>query len=359
MASPAKIVQPLPDTLPEDFSEWDGGNSSAAPPVSSSTLRAVPDYAAASKAPAQPPRSQIKVVAVMDGSTATPLFNAATFNAAQDVLAEATRKARQRVLRKRVMLTVAAATLTLVLLALCPWVFPSLLPGLAKVKQSVVSLGSPKDTDASANKLKPSPSTLQSKATQPVRDTATPAPPSQPAAVAAQATYSEEATPAPVESKMMDDQLSAPKRIPQDIKAVARPEAPPSSGFAGTGMDGLANNGGNALGKVFVGGSKPKVNVETPSRVNLSSGVAAGMLLKKAMPVYPPIARAAGVAGTVILQAAIAKSGELGNIRVISGPAMLRQSALDAVKSWRYRPYMLDGKPVEVDTTVSVVFTNQ
>jgi protein TonB len=49
----------------------------------------------------------------------------------------------------------------------------------------------------------------------------------------------------------------------------------------------------------------------------------------------------------------------LENIRVASGPAMLQQSALDAVKSWRYKPYLLDGKPVEVDTTLNVVFNNQ
>jgi protein TonB len=93
--------------------------------------------------------------------------------------------------------------------------------------------------------------------------------------------------------------------------------------------------------------------------VNLSSGVTSGMLIKKTTPVYPAIAKTARVSGTVVLQATIDKSGVLENIRVASGPAMLQQSALDAVKSWRYKPYLLDGKPVEVDTTLNVVFNNQ
>jgi protein TonB len=60
---------------------------------------------------------------------------------------------------------------------------------------------------------------------------------------------------------------------------------------------------------------------------------------------------------TVVLQATISKTGSIENLRVMSGPAMLTQSALDAVRSWRYRPYLLNGEPVEVETTVNVVFS--
>lgn len=358
MASPAKIVQALPDTLPEDFGEWDSGNSSAAPPLSPNTLRAVPDYVAPPKAPPQPPRSQIKVVAVMDGSTIAPLFNAATFHATQDAVSRSNRKGKISS-QKRMLVMALIIVPVLALLALSPRFFPKLLPGLAKVKQSVVSLGSSKNTDQSLNKLKPSPATLLTKGPQPVADTTTPAPSTQQAVTTLQTTDSEQVAPPRVESKMMDDQLSAPKRMPQDLKAVAVAEAPPSSGFAAAGMDGLSNSGSNALGKVFAGGSKPKVNVETPARIALSSGVTSGMLIKKTTPLYPPIAKAARVSGTIVLQATISKIGVLEKIRVISGTPMLQQSALDAVKSWRYRPYLLDGKPVEVDTTLNVVFTNQ
>jgi TonB family protein len=94
-----------------------------------------------------------------------------------------------------------------------------------------------------------------------------------------------------------------------------------------------------------------------PNTVTISSGVMAGMLLEKTNPVYPPIAKAARVSGTVVLQATISKTGTIENLRVISGPAMLQQAALEAVKAWRYRPYLLMGEPVEVETTINVIFT--
>jgi protein TonB len=81
------------------------------------------------------------------------------------------------------------------------------------------------------------------------------------------------------------------------------------------------------------------------------------MLLSKSAPAYPPIAKAARVSGTVVLQATISKSGAIENLHVISGPAMLQQAALDAVKTWRYRPYLLNNEPVEVETTVNVIFS--
>jgi len=83
----------------------------------------------------------------------------------------------------------------------------------------------------------------------------------------------------------------------------------------------------------------------------------AGNLLQKTTPVYPPIAKAARVQGTVQLQATISKTGAIENLRVVSGPAMLQQAAMDAVRTWRYKPYLLSGEPVEVETTVNVIFT--
>jgi protein TonB len=81
------------------------------------------------------------------------------------------------------------------------------------------------------------------------------------------------------------------------------------------------------------------------------------MLLQKTIPVYPPIAKAARVSGTVVLQATISKAGTIENLRVIGGPAMLQQAAMDAVRQWRYKPYLLNNEPVEVETTVNVIFS--
>ncbi|MGO9435436.1 MAG: energy transducer TonB [Terracidiphilus sp.] len=98
------------------------------------------------------------------------------------------------------------------------------------------------------------------------------------------------------------------------------------------------------------------VRGEPKGPVRISSGVMEGSLLAKFVPAYPAIAKAAGVQGIVVLQATISQTGTIENLRVVSGPAMLQQAAMDAVKTWRYRPYLLNGEPVEVETTVNVVF---
>jgi len=157
-----------------------------------------------------------------------------------------------------------------------------------------------------------------------------------------------------VQSEMMNNQLTAPTKIPHNIQMVSEKEAPPSNFGVAGGLDGSA---GGVMGSIFGSGPAPTVKAAPPKKVNISAGVAVGMLIQKTMPVYPPIAKAARVSGTVVLQATISKSGTIENLKVISGPAMLQQAALEAVRSWRYRPYLLNGEPVEVDTTVNVIFT--
>lgn len=82
----------------------------------------------------------------------------------------------------------------------------------------------------------------------------------------------------------------------------------------------------------------------------------AGNKIAGAAPQYPAIARAAHIDGVVTLAATIAKGGTIQNLRVVSGPPLLTAAAIDAVRTWRYRPYLLNGEPVEVETTVRVVF---
>ncbi len=83
----------------------------------------------------------------------------------------------------------------------------------------------------------------------------------------------------------------------------------------------------------------------------------AGNILSKPEPSYPAIAKAARIQGTVVLAATISKTGSIENLRVVSGPQMLAGAAMEAVKQWRYKPYQLNGTPVEVETTVNVTFT--
>jgi TonB family protein len=91
-------------------------------------------------------------------------------------------------------------------------------------------------------------------------------------------------------------------------------------------------------------------------RVNIAAGVMVGMLAKKVAPEYPLFAKEEGISGTIVLQAIIGKDGRIANLHVVSGPPELQQAALDAVKKWVYRPYLLNNEPVEVLTTINVIF---
>jgi protein TonB len=81
------------------------------------------------------------------------------------------------------------------------------------------------------------------------------------------------------------------------------------------------------------------------------------MLQYHSAPKYPIDAKQAGVSGRVQIEALIGTDGTIKNLKVIDGPQLLQQAALDAVKSWHYHPYLLNGQPVEVRTTVNVIFT--
>ena len=82
-----------------------------------------------------------------------------------------------------------------------------------------------------------------------------------------------------------------------------------------------------------------------------------GSLLNPVQPVYPALARQARVQGAVLLQAVISRQGTIENLQVLGGPPLLVKSALDAVRQWRYRPYILNGEAVEVETRITVNFT--
>jgi protein TonB len=161
-----------------------------------------------------------------------------------------------------------------------------------------------------------------------------------------------QATPTP--SEIQGGQIFAPPRIPAYIAIVGKPEAPPSGEVPGWDTASALPNGPDSI---FRSKPAPIVRAESRGPVRVSSSVVAGLLIQKTIPVYPPIAKAVRLEGTVILQATISKAGTIENLHVIDGPGLLQQAALDAVKTWRYRPYLLNGEPVEVETSVNVVFT--
>ena len=134
-------------------------------------------------------------------------------------------------------------------------------------------------------------------------------------------------------------------------------DTPPSlAPFGNSGMgvpDGLP--GGLGIGDAR-GPSVTVATVKAPSRINVSTGVMQGRLLTPIRPVYPAIARAAHVEGAVVVEAVISLKGTIESLHVVSGPAMLQNAALEAIREARYQPYRLNGEPTEVQTTITVNF---
>jgi protein TonB len=90
--------------------------------------------------------------------------------------------------------------------------------------------------------------------------------------------------------------------------------------------------------------------------VNVSQGVSQGLLIKKAAPSYPANALRMRIEGPVQLLATISKTGDISAVKVLSGDPNLVRAAVDAVKQWKYKPYLLDGSPVEMQTQITVSF---
>jgi protein TonB len=160
-----------------------------------------------------------------------------------------------------------------------------------------------------------------------------------------------------IETELDNGALRTPTKIPEKIKIVKEEEAPPS---AGAGVVGGVSGGvpGGGMGGVIGGllGGTANIPKVTLNRVRVSGGVVEGNLIHKVVPPYPALAKTARIQGQVVLHAIISKQGNVENLNVMSGHPMLVQSALDAVKQWKYRPYILNGEPVEVETTITVNF---
>jgi protein TonB len=155
--------------------------------------------------------------------------------------------------------------------------------------------------------------------------------------------------------------LVAPKVIPKEIKII-KEEAEPDPGAMGMtgGVPGGVAGGsmGGVLGGVIGGaGGAPPPPRPNVTRIRQGGAVTAASLINKITPVYPPLARQTRVSGTVRLHAIISKEGTVQQLEVLSGHPLLVQAALDAVRQWRYRPTLLNGEPVEVDTTIDVIFS--
>src|SRR6204780_3869871 len=164
-----------------------------------------------------------------------------------------------------------------------------------------------------------------------------------------------------IQTDIVNGALRTPTKIPQKIQMIKEDEAPPSMASAGVvgGVPGGIPGGqmGGVIGGIISSTPVAVPKVATPQRVRVSSGVSTGLLVRKVNPNYPPLARQARIQGTVILQAEISKTGDIQNLRLIGGHPRRAPAAIEAVKQWKYKPYLLNGEPVEVETTVQVNFT--
>ncbi len=164
-----------------------------------------------------------------------------------------------------------------------------------------------------------------------------------------------------VQTDIINGQLRTPTKIPQKVEMIKEDEAPPPV-MSGTVIGGVPGGvPGGQMGGV-IGGiisstpiSVPKVAI--PQRVRVSQGVTQGLVIRRVQPAYPALARQARIQGSVLLQAEISKDGSIQNLRLISGHPMLAPAAIEAVKQWKYKPYFLNGEPVEVETQITVNFS--
>lgn len=167
-----------------------------------------------------------------------------------------------------------------------------------------------------------------------------------------------------VDTDLMDGRLRSPSRIPEKVQMIREEEAPPplmSSGGVIGGVPGGIPGGqlGGVIGGIVASTSKlplPNLVPVAPKRVRVSQGVIAGMAIHKVTPEYPLLARQARIQGDVVLSAIVSREGVVENLQVVSGHPFLIEAAVAAVKQWRYRPFLVSGEPVEVETRIVVTF---
>ena len=132
-------------------------------------------------------------------------------------------------------------------------------------------------------------------------------------------------------------------------------------GFIGDGIGdgaGFSTGAGYGLTTSLFGGTHPVMPAAPPKPVRAfrTSSMLQGSLIRRVDPAYPALARSARVQGSVVLFATISTAGTIENLRVLFGHPLLVSAAIDAVKQWRYRPYILNGEPIEVETEITVNF---
>lgn len=149
--------------------------------------------------------------------------------------------------------------------------------------------------------------------------------------------------------------INAPSHIPTTIpRSLDTPAEPvPGTAFLGSGVPGMS------MAPLFPSTPPPAppARVAKPGPLRVSAGIAQGQLIVPILPRYPAIAQQAHIQGTVVVSALIGTDGRIASLRVLSGPPLLVPAATQAIQRARYRPWTLNGQPVEVETTINVIFS--
>src|SRR5258706_12749231 len=155
--------------------------------------------------------------------------------------------------------------------------------------------------------------------------------------------------------------LMAPKVIPKEVKIIKEDAEPDmSTGMSGGVPGGVAGGSiSGVLGGVIggMGGAPPPPRPHLTGPLRVGGNVQAARIINRVQPVYPPLPRQTRISGTVRLHAIIGKDGMIQQLEVMTAHPFLQQAALDALRQWRYQPTLLNGDPVEVDTTIDVIFS--
>jgi TonB family protein len=149
----------------------------------------------------------------------------------------------------------------------------------------------------------------------------------------------------------------SPDAVPIVVKtnpANAKSQSQPQSEESAPALAVAPANDSNLNGLM----SSAPANLAQPTLATLriSQGVSQGLLIKRVQPQYPQAALAVHAQGTVQIEATINKQGSVVNPKVLSGDSLLARAALEAVRQWRYKPYFLDGQPVEIQTQITINF---
>lgn len=163
-------------------------------------------------------------------------------------------------------------------------------------------------------------------------------------------------------TNMVGSRVMTPTRIPREIQMLNENVVPPP--LETPGGPGVPGGTGSSDVRNFVPGGLGPANTSIPVVITAPSvrpprisHMMEGNLIHRVQPEYPQLARQARIQGTVVLRAIISRDGRIENLLVLTGHPMLVPAAIDAVRQWRYRPYVLNDQPVEVETQITVNFT--